>query len=359
MSEHILVTFPISETLLDRLRANPQVASVSYHPATYVAGTTHPEAQWSYEPPNVPDDVWPNITIHMTMFHVAKDPRMVPNLRLIQGMSAGLDHMMDALVVLVRAIDGLKVCSAGGVHSTMIAEHVVMQTLNHYHRLPVLQSIQASRKWNRTYYVPPGKLGGARELRDQTVGIMGYGCIGREVGRLFAAFGCRITVATSRGEKCGATGYTIPGTGDPRGDVPVEWYKSADEQQFKTFLQKSRILVIAAPLTPSIKNLFGAETLALLDPSTLLINVGRGQLVNQEALIDALENDRLAGAMLDVTDPEPLPENHPLWTAKNCMVTPHIAGAGFMYETRCVDLMELNLGDPKDLTNVVNVEKGY
>lgn len=219
------------------------------------------------------------------------------------------------------------------------------------------------------------------------MGILGYGCIGRECGRLAKAFGMNILGASSSGKKAPARGFTEPGTGDPNGDIPSSWYSSNNPESLKDFLEKVDILVIACPLTDTTRFIISAKTIKYLKKSAYIINIARGQVIDHDALFSALEENRIAGAILDVTDPvrsfgetrrpsrpmtirihanmdfqEPLPKDHRLWTAKNCVVTPHISGAGTRYETNCVDLLEVNLGrllNGEDVLNQANLSRGY
>lgn len=379
MKDHLLVNFRLDDHLLDRLRRDDRFASVSYHPAVFVEGTAHPDAVWSHEPPEVPGEVWRRCTVQMTMFTTPPaSAEAVPHLRFVQAMSAGVEHLLPGLLPLLRAksaaIEGtggrrdvessavLRVATASGVHATTIAEYCLRNILDHHHRLPVLQSVQRDARWARTRYVPPGRLDGSVELRGKRIGVFGYGSIGREVARLAAAFGMTVLAATFSGTRCAQRGFTVPGTGDPEGALPVAWYASRDEVQLREFLGRCDVLVLAAPLTEQTRGVMNAERLSHLPGICLLVNVGRGSLVETEALVDALEGDRLAGAVLDVTDPEPLPDDHRLWSTKNCVVTPHIAGAGQPYETRCVDLLGINLDrmkEGKEPFNAVDALKGY
>ena len=131
----------------------------------------------------------------------------------------------------------------------------------------------------------------------------------------------------------------------------------SEEEQIDT-------LVLCVPGTPDTEGLLSAERIALLPEKAFVINVGRGTVVNQEALIEALNEGRLAGAALDVMYPEPLPEDHPLWTARNCIITPHISGDMGLPETVdiTVDIFCKNLrryAEGRELTNLIDINAGY
>ena len=294
------------------------------------------------------------------MFFVPPSLAAAPNLRFIQGMSAGVEHMLTA--PFFAEAPKVTVASASGVHSTNIAEYVLMQCLNAYHRQSVLRNIQQGEKWSRTLYVPGGSLVGSPELRGDVLGVLGYGCIGREVGRLGRAFGMTVLAASSTGEKAVARGWTVEGTGDEDGLIPKRWYSTNDTQSLREFLEAVDVLVLACPLTDVTRGLISETTLRYLKRTAYVVNIARGPVVDHAALYTALEEERIAGAILDVTDPEPLPPGHKLWTAKNCVITPHISGSGTMYEERCVDLLETNLkrlNQGEDVLNKVDVSKGY
>lgn len=361
---NLLITYPIAEELVRRIKDMEIFASVSYHPSTFVANSKHPRQLWNHEPATISDQIWAQTDVLMTMFVCPESKAHVPRLKFIQGMSAGLEHMLHARYFqeVQQAGDDVKVCTGSGVHSTKIGEYVLMQTLSVYTRLPFLLEHAKKQRWDRQSYVPPGKLSGSQELRGKTMGIIGYGCIGRECARLASAFGMSILAASSSGKKASGRGFVIPGTGDQEGNLPQAWSSTLDEKSLDSFLKQVDVLVLACPLTPATKHLINTKTLKSLKSSAIIINIARGGLQDHDALIKALEEDRLGAACLDVTDPEPLPDNHPLWTTKNCFVTPHIAGATEYYASRCVDLLEENLNrwqSNQTLLNPVNLQKGY
>lgn len=359
--QQLLVTYPLPDDLVKRIRDTLGFDSIEYRPAKFVPGSTHPKAFWSYEPAEIPEDVWKETTVLLTMFFVPESRAQAPNLKFVQGMTAGLEHLLSAPVF--REAPDLIVATASGVHSTNIGEYVIMQSLNAFHKQSVLRDIQENdRMSGRTKYVPAGSVRGSPELRGHIMGIIGYGCIGRECGRLANAFGMTVLAASSSGEQASAQGFTVEGTGDPDGNIPKAWFSSKDTASLKDFLGQIDILVLACPLTDATRKLISDKTIRYLKKSAYLINIARGPVVDHEALYTALEEERIAGAILDVTDPEPLPANDKLWTAKNCTITPHISGSGMHYESRCIDVLEVNLkriADGKGPLNVVSLARGY
>lgn len=164
--------------------------------------------------------------------------------------------------------------------------------------------------------------------------------------------------------------YVVPGTGDPEGSIPISWHHGTDKASIHSFLSLGLShLVISLPLTPQTTHLLGPEEFALLSENSgnsnikpYITNISRGKVINQAALIKALEDGQLGGAALDVTDPEPLPENDPLWDAPNVQISPHVSGVGMEYFPRSLDILKLNLerrakGLP--LVNAYGRGKGY
>lgn len=195
------------------------------------------------------------------------------------------------------------------------------------------------------------------------------------VGRLFSALGCTVLAYTASPRPTPDSrqdhGYVIPGTGDPSGKIPAAWYSGTTRAAFHTFIsQQLDILVIALPLTPSTANLVSTEEIKLLAAHTnpesgrkcFIVNVSRGSIIDQPALISALNGDLLGGAALDVTVPEPLPKDDPLWDAKNLTITPHISALEMEYDTRAYNLLMTNLARKEKgekLFNLVDRAKGY
>jgi phosphoglycerate dehydrogenase-like enzyme len=200
-------------------------------------------------------------------------------------------------------------------------------------------------------------------------GILGYGSIGRQTARVSKALGLdvhaytlhpRDTPSSRRDES-----YSPPGLGDPEGEFPSKWFSGGSTEEIHAFLDSGLdILVIALPLTEKTKGLISKPEFEIFaKKGTFLINIARGPIVKTDDLIEALNNEVISGAALDVTDPEPLPEGHPLWGAKNVTITPHISGNSSFYYKRLFDIFGLNLerlGEGReDLINMVNRREGY
>jgi phosphoglycerate dehydrogenase-like enzyme len=198
--------------------------------------------------------------------------------------------------------------------------------------------LQEAKKWERI--TPSG-------LRGKTAGIVGLGHIGREIARLSKAFGMRV-VATRRGAKHVGTMRYVDAV-----------YPAA---RLPELLAESDFVVLSLPYTPETEKIIGEKELGMMKPSAFLINIARGGVVDEEALIRALEEKRIAGAGLDVFSIEPLPADSRLWGMKNVIVSPHMSGNMDDYIERATDLFVRNLGrylEGKRMLTVVDKKKGY
>lgn len=196
----------------------------------------------------------------------------------------------------------------GGVAPT-VAEQVMMLALALVRRLPECLAQQAQGKWGRQVGARTGSLEGA------TLGIIGYGEIGRALLPRASAFGMRVVAASRR----------------PKDDPGLAACYGLDEVD--TLLAESDVIVLALAMTPETHHFMNRTRLAACKPGALLINVARGGVLDPQALADALVSGQLGGAGLDVTEPEPLPDGDPLWHAPNIIITPHLGGAGSQAST--------------------------
>jgi phosphoglycerate dehydrogenase-like enzyme len=248
---------------------------------------------------------------------------------------------------------GLIVTNARGVFSRPIAEYVLMMILAVSRRLPQLLELQRERTWQ--------PLEGA-ELRDVTVGIVGLGSIGRAVGALATAFGCRVVAVRRRPDEEGSGGTGPEAAGDDRSFGEVMLDRVGGPETLPELLAESDFIVLAAPLTPETEDMINAETLALVKPGAWLINVARGRLIDERALLRALRDGTLGGAVLDTFRDEPLPPMSSFYDLPNVIVTPHTAWSSGRVLDRSVELFCDNLrrfskGAP--LLNVVDPAAGY
>lgn len=273
-------------------------------------------------------------------------------LRWVQMENAGIDHIHDTPLWHTA----LPIASANGAHLPHLPEYVLTMLLAWAHRLPELLAYQGQGYWF------PGKdihQLWPRPVHGRTLGIVGYGAIGREIARMAKALGMRIVATRRPGGSLRYEGYSPPGLGDPDGRLPDAWFTL---EELPALLRQSDYVVLGVPLFARTHHLIGAAELAHMQPHALLINIGRGKLIDQDALLAALQAKRIGGAVLDVTTPEPLPPDHPLWRQENVLITPHLAGHIEHHFDNVVDLFAENLrrylaGEP--LLNLVERALGY
>ena len=244
---------------------------------------------------------------------------------------------------------GLIVTNARGVFSRPIAEYVLMMILAVSRRLPQLLELQRERTWQ--------PLEGS-ELRDVTVGIVGLGSIGRAVGALATAFGCRVIAVRRRPE----SGVEVAREGEDPTFEDAMLDRVGGPEMLPELLGESDFIVLAAPLSPETEDMINADTLAMVKPGAWLINVARGRLIDERALLRALRDGPLGGAVLDTFREEPLPALSSFYELPNVIVTPHTAWSSGRVLDRSVDLFCDNLrrfanGEP--LLNVVDPAAGY
>ena len=266
---------------------------------------------------------------------------VAPHLRWLALPSAGAEIAITR--GLVR-LGGPVVTTASGVHAVSISEHVFGMLLMWVRGWPELVDLQRAGEWRGQQGWPPLE---PRELSGSTLGIVGLGAIGRSVARIGRAFGMRV-LATHRNAHAG----------DRDDDVDL-LYPLAE---LRTLLAASEYIVLAAPATDETHHLIGVEELALMKPKAFLVNIARGSLIDESALVAALESRRIGGAGLDVFEREPLPPESPLWRLPNVILSPHVAGATDKYGQRLADLLvdniaRLRAGQP--LRNVVDPARGY
>lgn len=333
----VLVTVPFSEqeiqTLRDvspRLRINMMLAR---------------------EPDDIPQEVWARTEVLYTDT-VLPAPEMVPALRWLQCHWAGLDFAIHAPLA---SKPDVMVTTLSGAAAPQMAEYALGMMLALGHRLPELVQFQNRAEWPREHWdhFRP------QELRSSVVGIVGYGSIGREIARLLRAFGAMVLAAKYDVMHPEDHGYTVAGLGDPNGDL---FHRLYPYQAVRSMLKESDYVVVTAPLTHETNGLIGAAELAAMKSTALLVVMARAGVVDQAALITALQERKIGGAVIDVFEEEPLPPNSPLWKLPNTILTPHVGGMSVYYNQRAIDLFVENLkryitGAP--LLNRFNPQRGY
>lgn len=300
---------------------------------------------------DIPPDLWKQVEILYTD-RILPDPALVPNLRWVQFHFAGVDHAASHPLMGKKDI---QITTLSGAAAPQVAEHVLLMLLALGHKIPELAAFQARAEWPKDRW----ERFRALELRESTVGIVGYGSIGREVARLLHPLGTRILAAKRDVRHPEDSGYIPAGLGDPNGDLFTRLYPI---QALRSMLKECDFVVVCLPLSPSTRGLIGEAELAAMKPSAFLVDVSRGGIVNHAALIAALQEKRIAGAALDVFPEEPLPSSSPLWKMPNVIITPHISGISAHYSQRAMDLFLENLKrylSGNLLYNLYDSELGY
>ena len=259
------------------------------------------------------------------------------NLKWFCASFAGVDSVVDDKYY---ANPNVILTNSAGAYGTTIAEHIIMVTLMLLRRMPDFQQIVRERRWVQSLPM--------RSIYGSTITVLGTGDIGTSFARRAKAMGAAKIYGVRRSKKAGDPCYDAIYTHDELDEV----------------LPKTEILVMALPSTPNTIGILSRERIALLPPEAIVVNVGRGTAIDQDALMEALNAERIAGAALDVMIPEPLPADHPLWDTKNLLLTPHVSGNMSLPLTRdkdvdmfCEDLENYAAGRP--LLRLVDRKRGY
>jgi len=272
------------------------------------------------EPPASPAEVEFYVPSYMgggDVFDVIRD---MPALKVVQLQTAGFEHAQS------RLADGVTLCNARGVHDASTAELAVGLILASFRNLPRAVRDQERQVWPGSYDEVDDS------LADRTVLILGYGAIGEALERRLTGFECDV-IRVARSARDGV---------HPIAELPE-------------LLPRADVVVLLTPATPETKRMVDAKFLASMKDGALLVNVARGIVVDTDALLAELGTRRIRAA-LDVTDPEPLPAGHPLWSAPNVLINPHRGGASTAFAPRVARLVRAQLqryasGEP--LINVV------
>jgi phosphoglycerate dehydrogenase-like enzyme len=270
-------------------------------------------------------------------------PDTLPHVRWIALASAGADHALDS--PQAHGVNPPIVTTANGVHAIPISEHVFSAILQHSRKWRELGRLQLERAWPNSILEKAVYAG--RELQDAKLLVIGLGAIGRRVAQLGHAFGMRV-LGVRRSVAAGAD------------DTDVDVLASADD--LDALLPQADYIVIAAPSTDATRGMISAARLALMKPDAMLVNIARGDIIDEPALIEALRGARLGAAALDVTEREPLPSDDPLWSAPNLYLSPHVSGLTPLYSQRLTDIMLDNFSryrDGRPMRNLVQAERGY
>lgn len=257
------------------------------------------------------------------------DQVLIPAKKLIwiQCMLTGVDYIVNLPSLKKEVI----ITSTRGIHGPQVSELAFLLMLAFSRRFPQVIRNQENKVWERW----PGKL-----LWKKKVGILGVGVIGEEIAR-----------------KCKAFGMTVFGIDAVKREIDaLDRFFGPDD--LLHVLKEVDFFVNVVPNTPQTRNMIGAKELAAMKPSAFFVNVGRGETVDEEALIKALRERKIAGAGLDVFFKEPLPEDSPLWSMDNVIISPHVGGMSDIYADQIIPIFEENLGrflkgERRDLINFI------
>jgi phosphoglycerate dehydrogenase-like enzyme len=301
----------------------------------------------------VAPEVWAGIDVLHTSA-VFPTPEQAPNLQWIQLDTSGVDHVRDLPIWNTE----IPLVTIGGISPVPLAEYVMFAILGVAHRLPEMLAVQRERRWpdpaERWDRFLPDSLPG------RTVGIVGYGRIGREIGRLARAHGMNVLGLSRSGRR-----RSVQERGD---QADFGRSEGADDTELLShdrlpqLVRRSDFVVVVVPLTDATRGMIDSDVLDEARPGTVLIDVARGGIVDEAALRTALRKGRISAAVLDVFADEPLPTDSPWWVEPNVFVTPHVSGLAPLYAAQVGQLVADNLRrflDGRPLINTVDRTVGY
>jgi phosphoglycerate dehydrogenase-like enzyme len=333
----VLITMPFPPSLVEPLREISKNLAIAVYPAK--------------ETQDIPMELWKRVEVLYTN-HVIPAPLEAPYLKWIQFHWAGIDSLVETpLLQQSLAIT----TTLSGAHASQMGEYILMMLLALGHKMSSLHAHQKKAEWPKDRW----ERFSPTELRGATVGIVGYGSIGRQAARLLQTFGTTVLAAKRDAMQTRDMGYVMEGLGDPDGDFVHRIYPF---QALKSMLKECDFVVVAVPLTNNTRGLLGPEEFAAMKPGAYLVDVSRGGVIDHSALIAAIKAHKLAGAALDVFPVEPLAKESPLWEMPNVIITPHISGVTSHYDARAMALFAENLKRylaEEPLLNQFDIERGY
>ncbi len=334
---NLLITIPLEDELIKQIQQVSPLLKINQHVTRNIDEIS--AFEWSQT-----DILYTNTVI--------PEPEKAPKLRWVQSHWAGVEFALD-LPLLKNP--NVQFTTLSGAAAPQMAEYVLASFLMLSHKFPDMLEHQKKSEWPKDKwerFLPA-------ELRGSTVGIVGYGSIGREVARLLQPFDVKILATKHNLMDTADTGYTPEGLGDPDGSLFTRLYPI---EAIKSMVKLCDFVVVCLPLTEKTHNLIGADVFDAMKNTAYLVDVGRGGIIQEKALVEALQERKIKAAVLDVFTTEPLPANSPLWKLSNVVITPHISGSSSKYNERATALFVENLKrylDELPLYNRVNLENGY
>jgi phosphoglycerate dehydrogenase-like enzyme len=314
--KNILIDMPVEPAALERLQSVPGIRVRWIEPKE--------------ESRPLPADLIGDAQILFCTFPPANLADM-KCLELIQISTAGYSQLYNLRLVE----SGIRACNALGIYDVPIAEWNVAMMVNLARDLRGMIRNQEAQIWDRPAIFQ-------REIRGLTVGVWGYGGIGRETARLAKALGMIVHVRSRNGVSRRANTYHVPGVGDPEGILPDRVFLGGQELEFLATLD---FLILATPLTKTTEGMIGERELRALPRTAFVLNPARGPLIQEQALLKALREGWIAAAALDTHFYYPMPPDHPMWRFPNVIMTPHISGSTLSPHTleRSWDLFTQNV----------------
>ncbi|MEF3307719.1 NAD(P)-dependent oxidoreductase [Paenibacillus sp. GYB004] len=295
---NILVDMPVDDELLQQLQSLPGVSVQTIDPRE--------------KPEPLPQQLANETNVLFCTFPPTNTEDCAA-LRLVQISSVGYNQIVNVGL----AERGVRACNAQGVFDVPIAEWNIAMMFQLARDMKGMFHNQERKIWDRSAKFQT-------EIRGLNIGIWGYGGIGRETARLAKAMGMRVHVLVRDRIKDRDLTYCVPGTGDPRGELPDRVFIRGQEAEF---LQDLDMLIVAVPLTKQTEGMIGEKELRALPPYAFVLNPSRGPIIQENALLRALRKRWIAGAALDTHYHYPMPPEHPLWEFPNVIMTPHISGS--------------------------------
>jgi len=332
---NVLVYAPFSVALMDRFR--------SVSPDLVIEQEEQPAKQWPENRKTEAEIIYAISAI--------PTPEQAPKLKWLQTHWAGVEHLSEEAIWESDII----ITTTSGLHAPNIGQYVMAQILTWANRVPSWLYYQQNKNWPEdrwSIFLPD-------ELRGRTLGILGFGSIGRQIARLAKGFGMTVLASKRDARRIDDEGYTVPGAGDPDGTMVDRIYPG---EATRMMVSECDYVVVTLPETPDTRHLIDEEMLRSMKSECFLVNVGRGTIVKEADLIQALKKGWIAGAGLDVFELEPLDPENPLWSMDNVLITPHISGFTPHYDVRAADIFEENLRRyvaKERLLNVIDRTVGY
>lgn len=333
----ILSTIPIPDIWLERLKK------------------ISPRFQFTVVPTGKPEEItaelWQNAEVLFT-FKTLPQPETAPRLNWVQIYRSSVEHVLENPILKV---DKILFTTVSGANAPQVGEFIITSMLTLSHQIAEILTYHTKKEWD----VKRWRQFKTAELRGSKVGIVGYGSIGREVARLLQPFDVQIMASKSDAMNPADTGYTIEGKGDPDGNLFNRLYPP---QAIRLMLKDCDFIIVTLPLTEKTINLFSKDVFESLKPGSFLVSISDRRITPFDALGAAIQDKHLRGAVLDVFEDAPPPQDHPLWKIPNLLLTPRLAWRSPLDFDQAMVLFSENLGryvEGTDLLNLYKPERGY